>query len=250
MKNDIFSKIFGLQNPHDKIVDLFNQFGYKGKLLDAPAGNGIISKKLKEAGFEVFAVDINPQLFCIREIFCGKVDLNKTLPFKNESFNFVLCSNGIEHLENPFLFIRECYRVLKKEGKILITTPNILNLKSRLANLFVGFNLFKGRPCNEIDAYEGGDHIHLANYYELRINLHRNGFKIIEATTHRYSNTSMCLFFLIPIIYLFTYRAFEREKNQLQRERNKEIFGHILSPDLLFGKKLYILAEKNEKYIK
>lgn len=250
MKDSIYSKIFGLKDPHDKIIDILTRFDHRGRLLDAPAGHGFISKKLREVGFDVIAIDINPQLFCIPGISCEKVDLNKNLPFKDECFDFVLCSNGIEHLENPSHFIRECYRVLKREGKILITTPNILNLKSRLANLFIGFNLFKGRPCNEVDSYEGGDHIHLANYYELRINLHRNGFKILEATTHRYSNTSMCLFPLIPVIYLFTYRAFKREKNQAQRERNKEILNHVLSMDLLFGKKLYILAEKNEGYIK
>ncbi len=250
MKDSFFSKILGLKSPQDKIVDIFKQFGNKGKLLDAPCGYGHISKRLEEIGFEVIAVDINPQLFCFKEISCEKVDLNQDLPFKDESFHFVLCSNGIEHLEDPFHFIRECYRILKKNGKILITTPNILNLKARLANLLVGFNHFKGRPYNEVDSYKGGEHINLANYYEIRINLHRNGFKILEATTHKFSNTAMLLFPLVPFVYSFTYRAFKREKNKSQMERNKEILKHVLSADLLFGKKLFILAEKDERYIK
>lgn len=248
MKKEIFLKILGLKNPHDKIIDILSRFKQKGRILDAPAGYGFLSKRLIEEGFKVFAVDINPQLFCIKEITCEKVDLNQNLPFKDESFDFILCSNGIEHLENSFHFIRECFRILKKNGKILITTPNILNLKSRVANLFLGFNHFKGRPYNEVDAYEGGEHINLVNYYEIRINLHRNGFKIIDVTTHKYSNTSMILCPLIPFIFLFTYKSFIREKNKLQRERNKEILNHVLSADLLFGKKLFILAEKDENY--
>ncbi len=246
----LMSKILGLQHPHDKVVEILIHQGHRGRLLDAGAGPGVISKRLKEAGFDVMAADINPFLFSIPEIRCEKADLNESLPFPDESFDYILCSNAIEHLENPYHFVKECYRILKERGKLLITTPNLLNLKSRMANLFVGFNLFKGRPSNEVDAYEGGDHIHLANYYELRISLHRNGFRILEATTHRYSPTAMLLSPLYPLIFLATHRAFQREKNPRQRERNKEILNHVLSPDLLFGKKLFLLAEKDPLYRK
>lgn len=243
-------KILGSQHPHDKVVEILIGFGKGGKLLDAPAGTGVLSSRLKGVGFDVVAVDIEPELFCAEGISCHRVDLNTTLPFPDESFEFVLCSNGIEHLEDPFQFIRECYRILKENGKLLVTTPNLLNLKARLANLLVGFNLFTGRPCNEVDEFWGGEHIHLANYYELRVMLHRNGFRILKATTHEFSNTAMILFFLFPLIYLTTYRAFNRERNSAQKERNREIFRHTMSADLIFGKKLFLLAEKDPRYLK
>lgn len=243
-------KVFGAQHPHDKVVDILTEVGRRGKLLDAPAGTGTLSIRLKEAGFEVSAIDIEPTLFCGEGISCYKADLNNALPFSDGSFEFVLCSNGIEHLEDPFQFIRECYRVLNERGILLITTPNLLNLKSRLANLLVGFNLFTGRPCNEVDEFSGGEHIHLANYYELRVMLHRNGFRILKATTHEFSNTAMALFFLFPFIYFATSRAFNREKNPRQRERNREIFRHTMSADLVFGKKLFLLAEKDPRYLR
>jgi 2-polyprenyl-3-methyl-5-hydroxy-6-metoxy-1,4-benzoquinol methylase len=243
-------KILGLQHPHDKVVKIFNRFGSQGKLLDAPAGLGIISQKLKKAGFNVVAADIDPQLFCIQGITCEKADLNQDLPFGDETFDFILCSNGIEHLEDPFHFVRECFRILKPKGKLLVTTPNILNLKSRVANLLVGFNLFTGRPQNEVDEYLGGMHIHLTDYYELRINLHRNGFRILEATTHSYSNRAMLFIFLYPFIYLTTWRAFQRERNPNQKEKNREIFRDVMSVDLIFGKKLFVLAEKDPRYVK
>lgn len=246
----LLNKMFGWQPPHDKVVEILSRFGRRGRLLDAPAGDGTISRRLKESGFDVVAADINPQLFCNKGISCRKVDLNQNLPFEDETFDVVLCSNGIEHLEAPFLFVKECFRILKGRGILLITTPNILNLKSRVANLLVGFNLFKGRPCNEVDDYQGGGHIHLTDYYELRINLHRNGFRIIDVTTHMFSNTAMFLFPMYPFIYLMTARAFRREKRPLQRQRNRETFCHIISADLIFGKKLFLTAEKDPDYLK
>lgn len=246
----LIKRALGFQHPHDKVVEIFTRFGHPGRLLDAPAGTGVLSGRLKEAGFDVVAADITPDLFCMDGLSCEKVDLNKDLPFSDETFDFVLCSNGIEHLEDPFHFIRECFRILKDKSKLVITTPNLLSLKSRVANLLVGYNLFTGRPCNEVDEFSGGEHIHLANYYELRVILHRNGFRIVEASTHEFSNTAMILFFLCPLICLATYRAFRRERNPLQRERNREVLKHVLSADLLFGKKLFLVAEKDLRYVK
>lgn len=244
------TKIFGFQHPHDKVVEILRRFGDRGKLLDAPAGRGDISLRLKEVGFDVIGADIDPHLFCAEGISCKKADLNQDLPFEDETFDFILCSNGIEHLEDPFHFVRECYRILRERGKLLITTPNLLNLKSRMANLLVGFNVFKGRPCNEVEDYQGGDHIHLTNYYELRINLHRNGFRIMDAEAHMFSNTAMFLSPIYPFIYLSTYRAFGRERDPSQRERNREIFRHVMSADLILGKKLFLLAQKEPHYRK
>lgn len=246
----LMKRKLGFQHPHDKVVEIFSRFGHRGKLLDAPAGTGVLSKRLKEVGFDVVAADIYPDLFCVEGVSCERADLNMGLPFSDGIFDFVLCSNGIEHLEDPFYFIRECFRILKERGKLVITTPNLLNLKSRLANLLVGYNLFTGRPCNEVDEFSGGEHIHLADYYELRVNLHRNGFRILEATTHEFSNTAMILFSLFPFIYLATYRAFRRERNPMQQERNREILNHVLSADLIFGKKLFLVAEKDPRYVK
>jgi len=48
-------------------------------------------------------------------------DVN-SLPFKNESFGQILCSEVLEHLEVPEIGIKEMRRVLKKNGKIILTT--------------------------------------------------------------------------------------------------------------------------------
>ncbi len=46
------------------------------------------------------------------------------LPFKDQIFDTVIAGDIIEHLENPSKFLRECNRVLKKEGLLILSTPN------------------------------------------------------------------------------------------------------------------------------
>jgi SAM-dependent methyltransferase len=236
---------------HNMIIKVLRNYGGKsGRILDTPAGSGDISKKLQDAGFKVYAADIAPELFKLPGVHCEKVDLNQHLPYSDEFFDYILNSNGIEHLEDQYAFVRECYRILKPHGKLLISTPNILNLKARVANLFLGFPTFHDRPQNEVDGYEGGGHINNVSYFGLRINLHRNGFKIILVQTHMYSVTAMFFFFLLPFVYAATHSSFKREKNREQKIRNKDILKHILSIDLLFGKKLFVLAEKDKHFLR
>ncbi len=235
---------------HNTVLEILKNSGGTGKILDAPAGTGIISEKIKDLGFEVYPADIAPELFKVPGLTCKRIDLNEALPYEDEFFDYILCSNGIEHLENQYFFVREAYRVLKPKGKLLITTPNILKLRMRVANLFIGRDSFHGKPSNEVDNYLDPGHINSVNYYNLRINLHRNGFKIIVVKSQMYSRTSVLLSFLVPFIYFFTYRSFRREKNERQGERNKEILRHVLSKDIMFGKKLFVLAEKTPDYLK
>jgi SAM-dependent methyltransferase len=53
-------------------------------------------------------------------------------------FGLVVSTETIEHLENPFHFIRELSRVTKPNGVIIITTPNVHSIRSRLKYLFCG----------------------------------------------------------------------------------------------------------------
>jgi 2-polyprenyl-3-methyl-5-hydroxy-6-metoxy-1,4-benzoquinol methylase len=48
----------------------------------------------------------------------------ENLPFKDNQFDAVICLEVIEHIENPGKLLRDIFRVLKKEGKLLISTPN------------------------------------------------------------------------------------------------------------------------------
>lgn len=47
----------------------------------------------------------------------------KVFPFENSSFDSILCNQVLEHVFDPELFISEIYRVLKTDGKAIITVP-------------------------------------------------------------------------------------------------------------------------------
>jgi SAM-dependent methyltransferase len=60
-----------------------------------------------------------------------KVDLFATalgLPFKSESFDTVLCTAVLEHVPEPDTAFAEISRVLKREGVLIITTPQTWGL--------------------------------------------------------------------------------------------------------------------------
>jgi len=54
------------------------------------------------------------------------------IPFKANEFDTLIAGELIEHLKKPSLFIKEANRVLKKGGKMIITTPNKGSLINRI----------------------------------------------------------------------------------------------------------------------
>src|SRR5438874_13314990 len=89
------------------------------------------------------------------------VDLNAgNLPYLDGRFCLVTCVETIEHLEQPRSLLREIFRVLESGGFAVITTPNTLNLRSRLRYLMTGFfNLFGPLPIGDRGFYNPGGHI-------------------------------------------------------------------------------------------
>lgn len=116
------------------VETLVSQLGQASdKLLDMPAGNGLFAEKMRSKGFLVTAADINEE----RPDY-AYVDMEKALPFTSDSFDFITCMEGVEHVINPTGLISEMSRVVKKGGYVVITMPNVQNLYSRLSFLFTG----------------------------------------------------------------------------------------------------------------
>ena len=111
------------------------------KVLDAAAGNGHLTKWLNSNGYNVVPVDYDTKRWALPKIPCCRVDLNDQLPFFSNTFDLVVSIETIEHLENPFHVLREFSRVLKSGGFLLVATPNIHCIRSRLKYLVTGLSV-------------------------------------------------------------------------------------------------------------
>src|SRR5439155_19872567 len=69
----------------------------------------------------------------------ARLDLNASWPYPSGSLDYLVSIEAVEHLENPWHYVKEARRVLKDHGKLFLTTPNILTIKSRLSYLINGY---------------------------------------------------------------------------------------------------------------
>lgn len=102
---------------------LFNKLGYRNVISTDLYTNGLKKTLLEWAKNEKYN---NKPLSNIMEPNPISSDIC-SLPFKDDTFDFVLCSEVLEHLDNPDKGIKELSRVLKKDHYIFITVPNKLS---------------------------------------------------------------------------------------------------------------------------
>jgi len=174
---------------HDTVVGILEKES-RGALLDVPAGEGALAERLIAAGFEVTCCDLYPEIFRLEGVSIRRGDLNGDLPFSDQSFDYVTCLEGLEHIENPQQAIREFGRLLRPGGKVIVSIPNILNIEERLKWLLYGYTShFKpmtrahvARLRAEYDNREEiAAHVNPIGYAELRYILEKNGFQIGHA---------------------------------------------------------------------
>ena len=193
---------------------------------------------------------------------CALADLEAPLPFDDGEFDIAMCIEGIEHVSNRLGMLREFRRVLKPGGKLIVTTPNLLNLRARFSCMACGFRTLS----SWIDEYSGvqmreGDRIYhghafMLDYNELRYSLWHSGFKVRRVLQTPEGRSSVALKWLLwPLVALGTWRVCFWGERKFERYRKsgkvpadapnpaREIRRHLMSPELLYGKNLAIEAE-------
>lgn len=126
-----------------------------GVLLDIPCGSGWLSEELTQPGWECHGADLGANFTLAR---LQHVDLNGLLPYTNDFFDHVACLEGLEHIENYHHVLREFARILKRGGRLLISTPNPLGIKSRIR--FFWYGTFCGFP-HIVTLPSEGSHLHM-----------------------------------------------------------------------------------------
>lgn len=122
----------------------------KGKIAaDIGAGTGFITRGLIERGINVIAVDQSEAMLTeMKKKFKGidtidyRAGTSEDLPVDDNSVDYVFANMYLHHVENPAKSIKELARILKHDGKLVITDlaeHNFKFLKDEQFDLWMGF---------------------------------------------------------------------------------------------------------------
>ncbi len=98
--------------------------GMGSSLLDVGCGRGDLVRGFRTLGLEAWGLD-RERSQAHADIQIKYVNIEtEPFPFDDEQFDVVFSKSLIEHLHNPNNFMRECYRILKPGGRIILMTPD------------------------------------------------------------------------------------------------------------------------------
>ena len=111
-----------------------NWIGKNKKVLDLGGRDGTLTKHFIEKNHVTLAdIDENALEYAKKtyKVETMKVDLNQSLPFKDNSFDVVVMAEVLEHLPYPNITLGEIKRVLKTNGEFIGNLPLAYHLKDR-----------------------------------------------------------------------------------------------------------------------
>jgi 2-polyprenyl-3-methyl-5-hydroxy-6-metoxy-1,4-benzoquinol methylase len=148
------------QIPHARVLDsglhrtafevLCKHVPLPADLWDIGCGQGAFGKRALESGYNVHAVDGDIQQFKLPGVICHNLNFDDVM----EVENFVKANGGranvavalevVEHVRNPWEFVKFCAGMTKPDGYVLLSTPNIGSIYSRMLFLCTGeFLMFR-----------------------------------------------------------------------------------------------------------
>lgn len=225
---------------HERVIEMING-ETRGKILDVPTGTGVLAGQLKKLGFEVSCCDINPSYFSIPDLTIEIGDLNQSLPYPDQSFDYLVCLDGIEHTENPFNAIREFRRILKSGGKVYLSLPNFLNIERRFRFLFMGS--FSKIPSHEIirEIWKGDlsmAHLNFLGFPLLKFAMEHYGFRILRVEKDK--NKPRMKWYL-PIVWFVRLISLTTSQKKKEAYRLRETLRDEI---IMGGNTLIIVGEK------
>lgn len=170
-----------------RVVAIMEHIGHGEKIIDLGCNDGGLSKEIADRGNEVISVDL-PEVIKIARAKYPTLnfvafDLSEEFPWADNSFDVAVASEILEHMIDDVTFLRSCHRILKKGGRLLLTTPNIAYIRNRI-------RLLRGK-YSERDV-----HVRDYTFDTVRRKVETAGFKVIQEQPVRRDNASPFWYYL------------------------------------------------------
>jgi SAM-dependent methyltransferase len=165
------------ERPHGGHAKLLALVGSNKRVLDVGCSSGYLARPLVERGCTVVGIEQDEaaaeaaRAVCV-DVLVGDVETLE-LPFEPGSFDVVLCGDLIEHLREPEAFLARMRPLLREDGRLVLTTPNVANWSVRLA-------LLAGRWRYTDRGILDRTHVHLFTRRTLVDALERAGYGVVE----------------------------------------------------------------------
>jgi 2-polyprenyl-3-methyl-5-hydroxy-6-metoxy-1,4-benzoquinol methylase len=148
------------------------KFSSRGRVLDIGCGRGLILSMAKSEGWEACGLEFSDESAAYARNELG-LDIRtgniKDAEFLDGDFDVVTIWHVLEHMENPVGTIKECYRILKPGGLLLISLPNMRSMQS----------VMTGRHWFHLDIPY---HLYHFNTENLKRLLNEHSFKIMKVS--------------------------------------------------------------------
>jgi len=167
-----------------------------GFILDVGCGTGWIDLVAKKQGFNVIAADLSAdslEMCRILQTAEGVVfPLFKAnlihMPFRNLTFDSIICCDVLEHINDPHKGLKELNRILKLSGRLCLTIPNKYGVNTFLHDYFMDSLIRPALVKLKLrkDLYSSVDqklqkyHSHQFSPYNIKTMLVRSGFQVVK----------------------------------------------------------------------
>jgi len=218
--------------------------------LDVGSGRGQLIKLVQDRfGVQSSACDYTDTLMQLAGQKVDVANLNhEGLPYPDKSFDLVTATEVIEHLEHYRETVREFYRVLKPGGVCILSTPNILNIKSRMRFFTSGYwNLFGPLPVRNSKLYSTGGHINPVSSFYIGHTMMDAGFDEIKFSVDKYQRSSipaLVLFYLPIQLFGLLARNKEVTKYKTIDIHNAPLVDAMNTVPVLLGRTIMVCGMK------
>jgi 2-polyprenyl-3-methyl-5-hydroxy-6-metoxy-1,4-benzoquinol methylase len=159
---------------HSDVFKMLEPFLKKEmNILDFGCGQGAFSQRLTDAGMIVDSCDIDTDQIKANVNRKIKLDLNQEIRDSiSGKYDVVIALEIIEHIQNPWKYIGDCLELLKDDGIIVLSTPNIASFPSRLRFFMRGTLVAFEKPDLEHGHITPLSYVQLENmfdYFKLRV---------------------------------------------------------------------------------